>query len=38
MRQKSTKSDGRKWMWKQKDQSITRTVIEDGAFIAIDKH
>ena len=30
--------DGKKQMWKQKGHSITRIVIEDGAFIAIGKH
>jgi hypothetical protein len=31
-------SDAKKWMRKQKGQSMTGIVIEDGAFIAVDKH
>jgi hypothetical protein len=30
--------NGRKWMWKQKGQSITRIVIADGVFLAVGKH
>jgi transposase-like protein len=34
----SFESDGRKWMWKQKGQSVKRIVIEDCDFIAVGKH
>jgi hypothetical protein len=31
-------SDGKKWMWKQRGQSVIGFMIEDGAFIAVGKH